>query len=131
MNSTDVEIFRSGLDDLKFYIDTRISEVNSRLDDMNTRMKNVESRLSEISYQVGIQSRDTNHLQTSVYWGFAIMAVVIALVGFVITLAPMFRDIYKDAKQARRDNILTAEKIQAMIDNSIAKAMHLSAHKKG
>ena len=121
MTSSDVEVFRSGLEDLKYYIDGRISEVDSRLDEMNTRIGSVESRLSEIGYEVRMQSRDTNHLQTSVYWGFAIMAVVIALVGFVITLAPMFREMYRDARQAKRESALTRTEVEEMIANAISR----------
>lgn len=128
MTSTDVEIFRSGLDDLKYYIDTRISESEKRTNEQFVELR-AEIRTAQDNVLVNSAKIDAQRDFMSI--GFTIMAVVIALIGFVITLAPMFRDIYKDAKQARRDNIITVEKIQGMIDSSIAKAMHLSAQKKG
>ena len=90
---------------------------------MTTRMGNMDGRLSEIGYEVKMQTRDTNHLQTSVYWGFAIMAVVIALVGFVITLAPMFREMYRDARQAKRESALTRSEVEEMIAEAISRTL--------
>ena len=118
MTSSDVQIFKSGLEDLKFYIDTRISDVNKQLTEIRTEIRTVNENVLVNSAKIEAQ-RDFISI------GFTIMAVVIALIGFVVTLAPMFREIYRDAKIARKhDNNLTAEKVQLMIDDSIAKALN-------
>lgn len=127
MTSTDVEIFRSGLDDLKYYIDTRFSESEKRT---NEQFVELRAEIRTVQDNVLVNSAKIDAQRDFMSIGFTIMAVVIALIGFVITLAPMFRDIYKDAKQARRDNIITVEKIQSMIDSSINKALNMSTHKK-
>lgn len=127
MTSTDVEIFRSGLDDLKYYIDTRFSESEKRT---NAQFVELRAEIRTVQDNVLVNSAKIDAQRDFMSIGFTIMAVVIALIGFVITLAPMFRDIYKDAKQARRDNIITVEKIQSMIDSSINKALNMSTHKK-
>ena len=118
MTSSDVQIFKSGLEDLKFYIDGRISDVNKQLREIKAEIRTINESVLVNSAKIDAQ-RDFMSI------GFTIMTVVIALVGFIVTLAPMFRDIYKDAKMAREhENNLTAEKIQNMIDNSIAKALN-------
>ena len=51
------------------------------------------------------------------------MAVVIALVGFVITLAPMFREMYRDARQAKRESALTRSEVEEMIAEAISRTL--------
>ncbi len=99
---------------------------NDAINKINVRFDNIDKTMNEIHYELRYNARDTEHLQTSVYWGFAIIAAVIALVGFVITLAPMFRDMYRDAKQARsQDNIrkLVREVMQDEIDAAVQRAL--------
>ena len=109
MTSSDVEIFRSGLEDLKYYIDGRISEVKAEIRTVN---ENVLVNSARIESQ-----RDFMSI------GFTIMAVVIALVGFVITLAPMFREMYRDARQAKRESALTRSEVEEMISDAISRTL--------
>lgn len=87
-----VEMFNAGVEKLR-------TEIRAGNDQIRTEL--LESK-TELKAEIRLNAQDTVHLQTSVYWGFAILAVVVALVGFVITLAPMFKGIYKDAKEFRR-----------------------------
>ena len=96
MTSSDVEIFRSGLEDLMFYIDGRISNVNKQLGDVRAEIRTLNGNVLVNSAKIDAQL-DFMSI------GFTIMAIVVALVGFVVTLAPMFRDIYKDARMARKN----------------------------
>lgn len=116
MTSTDVEIFRSGLEDLKFYIDGRISEVNKQLVEMRAEIRTVNENVLVNSARIESQ-RDFMSI------GFTIMAVVIALIGFVITLAPMFREMYRDARQVKREPELTRSEVERMIENAISRVM--------
>ena len=100
-------------------IEVQFGDVKTRLGDISKRLDGVDNTLTAIGYELKYHAVGTAHLQTSVYWGFAVIAVVVALVGFVITLAPMFREMYKDKHAAR----LTEERVQEMIDTAVAKAL--------
>lgn len=100
-------------------VNARLDKIEMRLDTIDRRLDNIDKTLTTIGYELKYNAVDTAHLQTSVYGGFAVIAVVVALVGFVITLAPMFRDMYKD----KRARILTEEKVQEMIDTAVNKAL--------
>ena len=120
MTSSDIEIFKSGLDDLKFYIDTRISDVNKQLGEIKIEIRTINDNVLVNSAKIDAQ-RDF----------MSIGLVVITLVGFIVTLAPMFRDFYRDAKTARyHDDKLTVEKVQLMIDEAIAKNLNNSRYLK-
>ena len=56
-------------------------------------------------------------MQTSIYWGFAIIAIVIALVGFTVSLAPAFLEFLKNKR-----TYATTEQVQEIVDRAIAKA---------
>lgn len=126
MMSLDVGIFRSRLEDLKYYIDGRFSEVDRQIHEVRTELRKVNENVLVNTAKIESQG-DFMGI------GFTIMAVVIALMSFVVTLAPMFREMYKDAKKVSmrnpsEDTKLTAERIQNMIDISIAKAMKKAEH---
>ena len=110
--------------DNSIYIKTlnaRIDGIDKRLITIDRRLDSIDKTLTAVGYELRFSALDTAHLQTSVYWGFAIIAIVIALVGFVFALAPLLRDIYRD----NRNQYPSEEKVQAMIDNSISKALAL------
>lgn len=104
-----VEVFNAG-----------ISELRSEIHRTNEEIK---AAIAEMKHELRYQARDIEHLQTSIYWGFAVIAIVVALVGFVMTLAPMFREMYRDSKQAKKDTPPSRSEIQKMVDEAIAKAL--------
>ena len=79
-------------------INLRIDNIDKRLNIIDRRLDSIDKTLNVIGYELRYNALDTAHLQTSVYWGFAVIVVVVALVGFVVALAPMFRDIYRDKR---------------------------------
>ena len=97
-----------------------ISELRSEIRRTNEEIK---SAITEMKHELRYQARDIEHLQTSIYWGFAVIAIVVALVGFVMTLAPMFREMYRDSKQAKKDAPLARSEVQTMIDEAISRAL--------
>lgn len=127
MTSTDVEIFKSGLEDLKYYIDGRVSEVETnfgkRFDVIESNLGEIKATLTEMRYELRQQEHDMNHMQTTVYWGFAIMALVIAFIGCVITLAPMLREMYQDRKREKTEESLTRSEVQEMITEAISRTL--------
>ena len=71
-NYITIEMFNGGIQEIK-------SEMNQRFDKL-------ENEIKEIKQEIRLNKNDTEHLQTSIYWGFAIIGVVIALVGFVVSV---------------------------------------------
>ena len=67
--------------------------------DINRRLDKIDQTLTELRYEIRYNARDIDHLQTSVYWGFAIMGVVVALAGLMIAIAP----ILKEARQLKQE----------------------------
>ena len=77
------------------------SRTEKRFDIIDSRFISLDRTLTSISYELRLNARDNEHLQTSVYWGFAILGILIAVVGIV---APLLLEIYRDAKKAKNDN---------------------------
>ncbi|MBR2207213.1 MAG: hypothetical protein IJ859_00215 [Synergistaceae bacterium] len=76
MTSTDnyvtIEIFNAGIQGIK-------TEMNQRFDIIQTEIK-------EMNQELRITQNDVAHIQTSIYWGFAVMGIVIALVGLIVAI---------------------------------------------
>ena len=100
MNALTVEGFNSGLDSLKVYIDGRLLDTE----------KNFTARISEVNTEVRINSVRIEEVKNSMNWNFTTLAVVVAIVGFTITLAPMFREIF-----IRRKEEKTRDEIRAIV----------------
>ena len=102
MTSTDnvvtVEMFNAGIEGLK-------SEIRRGKDELRTEIR--------------LNARDTEHLQTLIYWVFALMAIFVAFVGFLITLAPTILEFYK----AKQQKFVTPEQVKEIVDNAIADAL--------
>lgn len=96
MNALTVKGFNSGLDSLKIYIDGRLLETE----------KNFNAHISELNTEVRINSVRIEEVKNSMNWNLTTLAVVVAIVGFAITLAPMFREIFIRRKEEKtRDDI--------------------------
>ena len=93
----------------------------------NLKMNSLEKRFDKLENLIETEIRLNNqaheHLQTSIYWGFAIatltIAVVIAIVGFVVTLAPSLRENSK----RKESKYTTVEQVQSIVENAISKAL--------
>ena len=76
MTSTDnyvtIEIFNKSIQEIKYEVQQIRNEFHQGI--------------QEVKYQQQLNVHDTAHLQTSVYWGFAIMGVVMALVGLIVAI---------------------------------------------
>ncbi|MBQ3448258.1 MAG: hypothetical protein IJG37_11515 [Synergistaceae bacterium] len=71
----------------------------------NRHLASIDQTLVGIWQEIRYQERDAEHMQTTIYWGFAILALVVAFVGYLVSLAPIFRDVYKDAREARDERL--------------------------
>ena len=90
-------------------IDQTLNELTKEIHAVDRRAEINNVKIDELHYFMGI--------------GFAIMAVVVTFVGFVITLAPTFREMYRDAKKAKSETPMTRSDVQSMIDETISRAL--------
>lgn len=101
MTSSDIEIIGTLIDakieGLKVYIDGRIVELDNKLEAKTDELK---EQIREVKTEVRINAVKIEDMQTSMNWHFATFAIVVAIVGFTITLAPMFRDMLRDKNKS-------------------------------
>ena len=78
--------------------------IQKRFDIIDGKFASLDKTLTAVGYELRFNARDNEHLQTSVYWGFAILGVLIAFFGMLATLAPLLREIYKDNRQTKNSD---------------------------
>ncbi len=117
-----VEMFNDGM-----------ASISRRLDTIDQTLTEMRAEIRAIDRRVEINTVKIDELHYFMGIGFAVIAIVVAFVGFVIALAPTFREMYRDRKQAKSEHTkqeildtIRAE-VQSMIDEAIARA--LSARK--
>ena len=67
---------------------------NGAIQQINQRFDNLHTEIKELKQEVRLTQNDVAHIQTSIYWGFAIIGIVIALVGLIVAILaiiPQFR----------------------------------------
>ena len=96
MASNDA-ITKTDIESLKVYIDGRIAGIESRI-------AGVEQAVGEVKTELYINAVKLETVKHNVNWNFAILALVVAIVGFTITLAPMFREIFRDKRREKRED---------------------------
>ena len=83
----------------------------------------MNQRFEKLETEIRLNQNDTAHLQTTIYWGFALstllLGVIIAIVGFIVTLAPTIRE-YFASKQAK---FATEEQVHNIVETAINKAL--------
>ena len=104
MTSSDVEIFRSGLEDMKMYVDMKIQEVRTEIRTVNEN--------------VLVNSAKIDAYRDFMSIGFTIMTVIIGFFGFLVTLAPMLREMYQDRK---RDKALTRSEVEEIVHSMLSR----------
>ncbi len=79
---------------------------------INQRLDKIDQTMTEMRYEIRYNARDIDHLQTSVYWGFALLGIIIALV-----------QLFKREKNEQPKQEITRSDVQSMIDAAISKAL--------
>ena len=122
MASNDV-VTKADIEGLKIYIDGRLKGVEDRISGVENRITGIENRITgveqaigEVKTEVRINAVKIEEVKNSMNWNFATLALVVAIVGFTITLAPMFREIFREKHREKRD-----EEIRSMIRDEFAK----------
>ena len=89
-----VEVFNDGM-----------AKINSRLDTIDATLTAMQAEIRTFDKRVEVNSVKVDELHYFMGIGFTVMAIVVGLVGFLMTLAPMFREMYKDHKREKLDGI--------------------------
>ena len=98
------------------------NELNSKIDDVKSEIRDVKSELySEIQAvdtNVKVNSAKTEMLGHYMYWGFAIMTVIITIIAIFV---PYFLSTRKDKKQNENDvsHVLTEDKVRYLINEAL------------
>ena len=106
-----------------------IARIERRLDRIDNTLAGIQTEIRAMDRRVEINTVKIDELHYFMGIGFAVMAVVVAFVGFVITLAPMFRDMYHDRKQANSERVkqdvldTVRGEMRSMIDEAISRAL--------
>lgn len=104
---TDMNNLRT---ELKADINNLSAKTQEEIQGLRTEIRVVDERVSSLTTRV-----DT--LQTTVYWGFALLTLFLGLTTFAPALLEFIKSLRKPS--------ITVDEIQAMIDAAIAKAVKL------
>ena len=86
------------------------------VDLFNAGIREIKSEIREVRYENQLNGAKMDWMQTSIYWGFAIIA-------FVVTFVAIFVPSFKRGKSEKNEEALTTEKVQSMIDDAISRAL--------
>ena len=64
--------------------------------------------------------RDTERLQTSVYWGFAILGIIIA---FVSITAPLLPEIFRESRNNKKHEDMKDAELSEAVAKAVNKAL--------
>ena len=92
-----VEILKSELGEIR-------TEIRTGFEQNDKEFKEIRSEVQTVKDIAIVNSAKIDAYKDFTSMWFTVIAVIVALIGFVITLAPMFREMYRDAKQARNQN---------------------------
>ncbi len=127
MISSDAGIRQSGLyRSTEDAVIVELRQVNAELSQkIQILDNNTERRFEVLTLQVqnnfDYQNMRMESIQTSVYWGFALITFFIAVVGVMVALAPSILEIFRSRRKER--DYVTSEQVQEIVDRSISKAL--------
>ena len=121
MTSNDLIIIEA-INGLQFEMNQKFEIVNKRIDNLQTEIKDMRN---ELLTEIRLNQNDTAHLQTSVYWGFAIMGVVIGLVSFIVAIIALLPYLRKEKSEAKAEQkkFTTEERVQEIATSIAEKVM--------
>ncbi|MBR0080537.1 MAG: hypothetical protein IJP69_09220 [Synergistaceae bacterium] len=93
-NYVTIEIFNQGIQEIK------------------NEISNLHSEIKDVKYENRLNSAKIDWLQHSIYWGFAVIAFVVAYVS----LRPSRKE------KSEKQKFTTAEQVQEIVDNAITRA---------
>ena len=106
-----VELFNSKMEtfiaQIKLSNEQLRNELNSKIDSVQSELR---AEIQAVATQVQVNSAKIEMLQHTFYWGFAILALIVAFV-------PMFRRERKDKEQT-----ITRNNVLEIVNEAVAKA---------
>ena len=105
---------------------TEIRLMNEKLsNELHNEIKSVKTELhneiQEVKVETRMNTQQTADLQTSVYWGFALMAIIITLAGFMMSLAPTFLEHFREKQKSKK--YVTHDEVKDIVDDEVEKAL--------
>ncbi|MBR1602704.1 MAG: hypothetical protein IJ667_04620 [Synergistaceae bacterium] len=124
-NNTRLE---AKINDVNTKLEAKINDANTRLeakiDNVRTELKGEIQVLSErVDQNFAYLNMKIDSLTTYVGWGFAIIAIVVALLSGMITFAPSMWSFMK--KQRRTKSTVSKKEIENIINTSLEKFINL------
>ncbi|MBQ7193514.1 MAG: hypothetical protein IJR98_03990 [Synergistaceae bacterium] len=107
-----VEVFNDGM-----------AKINSRLDTIDATLTAMQAEIRTFDKRVEVNSVKVDELHYFMGIGFTVMAIVVGLVGFLMTLAPMFREMYQDHRREKNAQHVTRSEVADMIEAAVARAL--------
>ena len=124
-NDTLILEYRLGQSELTRKIEVLTNNMERRFNDVDRKIETVDRKLEALTVQVqnnfDYQNMRMESIQTSVYWGFALITFFIAVVGVMVALAPSILEIFRSRRKER--DYVTSEQVQEIVDRSISKAL--------
>ena len=106
-------------------LEHRFDAVDRKFEVLERRFDVIDRKTEALTIQVqnnfDYQNMRADNLQTSVYWGFALITFFIAVVGVMVALAPSILEIFR-SRRLEHDYV-TSEQVQEIVDKSISKAL--------
>ena len=101
------------------------NEIKSVKTELHNEIQGVKAELraeiQEVKVETRMNTQQTADLQTSVYWGFALMAIIITLAGFMMSLAPTFLEHFREKQKSKK--YVTHDEVKDIVDDEVEKAL--------
>ena len=90
-----VEMFNNGIESLR-------AEIRQNNEQVRTEIKQLRAEIQVLDKNLAVNSAKIDMLQHYQNLGFTIMGGVIAFVGIVAAIAPIFREIYRESRKSSK-----------------------------
>lgn len=118
------DVFDARMDRLEALMSENNTRLEAKIDNVRTELKGEIKVLSErVDQNFAYLNMRIDSIATYVGWGFAIIAVVVALLGGMITFAPSMWSFMK--KQRRPKSSVSKKEIENIINASLEKFINL------
>ena len=98
----------------------RFEIINGQLVQLRKDVDSLKAEVVEVKHNVNLNAHDIAHLQTSIYWGFALIALGAAF-------APILLDMHRDRRQERKERAeyVTRSEMEEAITEAVTKALRM------
>ena len=118
-NNNLIEAFNNGISEIKSEIQGlkfEIQGLKSEIQEIKADIRDIKAEIKILDRNVAVNSAKIEMLNHTFYWGFGIMAVIVALVAVLVPY--LMR-----GKSESTEPQLTEAKVQSMIDAAVSRAL--------